>query len=116
MFLMEIPAGASTTPVHHLYEAIYFVLEGTGSTEIALPGGGRRSFEWGPRSFFAIPLNATHRHFNGSGTKRALLCSTTTMPLVMTSSTTNALSSAIRSRSTNVSVRIATSRAAGISK
>jgi hypothetical protein len=37
----------------------------------------------GARSLFAIPLNAKHRHFNGSGTERALLVSTTNLPMVM---------------------------------
>ena len=33
------------------------------------PTARKRSFEWGPSSLFAIPLNAKHRHFNGSGTR-----------------------------------------------
>ena len=36
-----------------------------------------------PKSLFAIPLNAKHRHFNGSGTERALLATTTNLPMVM---------------------------------
>ena len=83
MFLMEIPAGKATLPVQHVYEAIYLVLEGSGSTQLEFADGTKRSFEWGPRSFFAIPLNAKYRHFNASGTKRALLTSTTTAPLMM---------------------------------
>ncbi len=83
MFVFEIPAGGSTNPVQHLYEEIYFVLEGRGSTQLEFADGTKRSFEWGPRSFFAIPLNARYRHFNGSGTQRALLCSTTTLPAVI---------------------------------
>ena len=43
------------------------------STQLEFADGRKRSFEWGPRSFFAIPLNAKHRHFNGSGSQRALL-------------------------------------------
>ena len=49
------------------------MLEGRGSTQIEFADGPKRSFEWGPRSFFAIPLNAKYRHFNGSGSQRALL-------------------------------------------
>ena len=45
--------------------------------------GKRRSFEWGRGSFFAIPLNAKYRHFNGSGIKRALLATTTTLPIMI---------------------------------
>ena len=83
MFLFEIPPGGSSAPQHHLYEAVTYVLEGTGSTQLEFPDGAKRSFEWGPRSMFAIPLNARYRHFNGSGQNRALLVTTTNMPLVM---------------------------------
>ena len=82
-FLFDIPAAASTNPVHHLFEAICFVVEGRGSTELEFADGRKRQFEWGPRSLFAIPLNATYRHFNASGTQRALIVATTTAPMVM---------------------------------
>jgi mannose-6-phosphate isomerase-like protein (cupin superfamily) len=83
MFVMDIPAGGSSNPVHHLFEALHFVLEGRGSTQIEFKDGSHRRFEWGPRSFFAIPLNATYRHFNGSGVERARMCVTTNAPLIM---------------------------------
>jgi mannose-6-phosphate isomerase-like protein (cupin superfamily) len=82
-FLFDVSAGRSSNPVHHLFEALYFVLEGRGSTQLEFPDGRKKQFEWGPRSFFAIPLNATYRHFNASGKDRALLVATTTAPLVM---------------------------------
>ncbi len=83
MFLFELPPGKSTTPQRHLYEDVYYVLEGTGSTQIEFADGQKRSFEWGPKALFSIPLNAKHRHFNASGTERALLVTTTNMPMVM---------------------------------
>jgi quercetin dioxygenase-like cupin family protein len=83
MFLFDIPPAGATSPQRHLYEDVIYVLEGSGSTQIELQDGTKRSFEWGPKSLFAIPLNAKHRHFNGSGRERALLVSTTDMPLVM---------------------------------
>ena len=83
MFVLEIPAGASTSPQQHLYEEIYYVLDGRGSTQLEFADGRKRSFEWGPRSFFAIPLNAKYRHFNGSGRQRVLMATTTTLPLIM---------------------------------
>lgn len=82
-FVMAIPPGGSTTPQRHLYEEIYFVLDGRGSTQVEFADGQRRSFEWGPRSAFAVPLNAKYRHFNASGTQRALLVTTTTLPILM---------------------------------
>jgi uncharacterized RmlC-like cupin family protein len=83
MFLYELPPGASSAPQHHIYETITYVLEGTGSTQLEFPDGAKRSFEWGPRGMFAIPLNAKYRHFNGSGQNRVLMVSTTNMPLIM---------------------------------
>ena len=59
------------------------MLEGSGSTQLEFGAGRQRSFEWGPHSMFAIPLNAKHRHFNASGNSRALLASTTDLPIVM---------------------------------
>jgi len=55
MFLYEIAPGKSTSPQRHLYEEVIYVLEGTGSTQVELPDGTKRSFEWGPKSLFAIP-------------------------------------------------------------
>ena len=83
MFILDLPPGGSTSPQRHLYEDVYYVLEGTGSTQIELPDGTKRSFEWGPKALFAIPLNAKHRHFNSSGRERALLVTTTDLPMVM---------------------------------
>jgi quercetin dioxygenase-like cupin family protein len=83
MFLFDLPPGAATTPQRHLYEEVVYVLEGSGSTQLKFGDGRKKSFEWGPKSMFAIPLNAKHRHFNGSGRERALIVSTTDLPLVM---------------------------------
>ena len=47
------------------------VLSGRGSTTVWNDKGDRLAFEWGPGSLFAIPLNAAHQHFNGSGTEPA---------------------------------------------
>ena len=83
MFVLELPPGKSTIPQRHLYEDVYYVLEGRGSTQIEFEDGQKRNFEWGPKSLFSIPLNAQHRHFNGSGTERALLTTTTNLPMIM---------------------------------
>jgi uncharacterized RmlC-like cupin family protein len=83
MFLLEIAPGGSTSPQRHLYEDVIYVLEGRGSTQIEFSSGVKHSFEWGPRSLFAIPLNARYRLFNASGRERALLVATTDLPLVL---------------------------------
>src|SRR5206468_2724473 len=61
MFVFEIPASAATTPQRHLYEEVFYVLDGRGSTTIETADGRKHSFEWGPRSLFAIPLNTRYR-------------------------------------------------------
>jgi quercetin dioxygenase-like cupin family protein len=83
MFVFELPPAASSAPQRHLYEEVIYVLEGRGSTEIEFADGQKHSFEWAERSLFAIPLNARYRLFNASGRQRALLVSTTDLPLVM---------------------------------
>jgi oxalate decarboxylase/phosphoglucose isomerase-like protein (cupin superfamily) len=83
MFLTEIPPARSTSPQQHIYEEVVYVLEGQGSTTIEIADGRKHTFEWGPRSIFAIPLNAKYRHFNGSGSGRALMVSTTNLPLLL---------------------------------
>jgi mannose-6-phosphate isomerase-like protein (cupin superfamily) len=83
MFLHEIPPNKATSPQRHLYEEVVFVLEGRGSTTIEFEDGRKHSFEWRPCSVFAIPLNAKYRYFNGSGTDRALLVTTTSLPIMM---------------------------------
>jgi mannose-6-phosphate isomerase-like protein (cupin superfamily) len=83
MFVFNIPPGKSTSPQRHLYEDVVYVLEGRGSTQVEFSDGTKHSFEWGPKSLFAIPLNAKHRFFNASGTERALLVATTNLPLIM---------------------------------
>ncbi len=82
-FVLDIPPGGRTSPQRHMFEEVVYVLEGHGSTSVEGPDGRKQTFEWGPRSLFALPLNARYRHFNGSGRERALLASTHDMPVVM---------------------------------
>ena len=83
MFVLDMPPGAATSPQRHLYEEVIYVLSGRGSTTIEAADGRKHTFEWGPRSLFAIPLNAKYRHFNGSGSESARLACTTNLPAVM---------------------------------
>lgn len=82
MWLLEVPAGSSSTPQHHLFEAVAYVISGRGSTTVETPTGDH-SFEWGPKSMFVIPLNATYRLFNGSGRDAARLALTTAFPITI---------------------------------
>src|SRR5581483_573982 len=83
MFVLEMAPGAATAPQKHVYEAVIYVLAGRGSTTIEAADGRKHSFEWGPRSLFAIPLNTKYRHFNGSGTESARIVCTTSLPAVL---------------------------------
>jgi hypothetical protein len=75
IFLLDLAPGAATSPQKHLYEEVVYVLSGYGSTTVETAGGGKASFEWGPKSLFALPLNARYQHFNTSGRERARLAS-----------------------------------------
>lgn len=83
MFLFDIPPSGATAPQRHLYEEIFYVLSGHGSTTIETADGRKHTFEWNPMSLFAIPLNTSYRHFNGSGKESARLVSTANLPAVM---------------------------------
>ena len=83
IFLIELPQGGKTSPQKHLYEEIIYVIAGHGSTTIEGPDGRKHSFEWGPKSLFAIPLNARHQHFNGSGSQPARLASTNNLCMTL---------------------------------
>jgi mannose-6-phosphate isomerase-like protein (cupin superfamily) len=83
MFVFDIEPAHATAPQRHLYEEVFYVLDGRGSTTIETADGRRHSFEWGPRSLFAIPLNTRYRLYNGSGSQAARLVSTTNLPAVL---------------------------------
>ncbi len=83
VFVMELPPGAKTAPQKHIYEEVFYVLSGHGSTQVELPDGAKHTFEWGPKSLFALPLNCTYQHFNGSGQELARLHSTNNLPMIL---------------------------------
>lgn len=82
-YLAEIPPGSQTQPEKHLHDKLIYVLQGRGATTIEQPNGTRQTFEWGPSSLFAIPLNARHQHFNGSGTEPARFGAVTNLPIIL---------------------------------
>lgn len=82
-YVLEVEPGKKTRPVHHIYEAFFFVLAGHGSTIVWLPGGETRTFEWGPKALFAIPLNCKYQILNASGSEPVRLSVTNDAPLVM---------------------------------
>ena len=83
IFVIDLPPGGQSAPQRHLFEEVVYVLDGHGSTTLTTADGQVHSFEWGPKSLFALPLNAQYRHFNGSGRARARLASTHNLPVVL---------------------------------
>ena len=83
MFIIDIVPGGHSSPQRHLFEELIYVLSGHGSTTVEGADGRKHTFEWGPQSLIALPLNARYQHFNGSGRERARLCSATSLPLMM---------------------------------
>ena len=75
VFLLEVPPGGKSAPQQHLFDEMFYVISGTGSVVVEMPDGGKHSFEWGPRSLFAPPLNARYQIFNASGREPVRLAS-----------------------------------------
>jgi oxalate decarboxylase/phosphoglucose isomerase-like protein (cupin superfamily) len=82
-YVCEIPPGKELAPQHQLYEEMIYVLDGRGSTAVWNEAGRRISFEWKAGAIFAIPLNAWHQHFNGSGTEPARYVAVTNAPVII---------------------------------
>jgi cupin superfamily acireductone dioxygenase involved in methionine salvage len=83
LFVLDLPPGGKSAPLKHMFEMVVYVLEGNGSTTIETADGRVHSFEWQPKSLFALPLNAKYQFFNGTGTKRARLAAVNASPIVM---------------------------------
>ena len=84
VFLLDMPPGARTKPMKHLFESAFYVLSGDGGASVEGHDGEARRFEWGPRSVFSPPLNARHQLFNGSGRARARVAMSCNLPAVLT--------------------------------
>jgi oxalate decarboxylase/phosphoglucose isomerase-like protein (cupin superfamily) len=82
-YVCEIPPGGKLAPQRQLYEEMILVLDGRGSTSVWNDAGRRITFEWKAGAMFAIPLNASHRHFNGSGQDAVRYVAVTNSPAVM---------------------------------
>lgn len=82
-YVCEIAPGGKLAPTHHLYEEMILVLSGRGSTTVWNNAGQRVTFEWRAGAIFAIPLNCSYQHFNGSGQDVARYVAVTNLPSVL---------------------------------
>jgi len=82
-YVCEIPPGQELAPQRQLFEEMIYVLDGLGSTTVTNDAGARVSFEWKAGAIFAIPLNTTHQHFNGSGSEPARFVAVTNGPPII---------------------------------
>jgi oxalate decarboxylase/phosphoglucose isomerase-like protein (cupin superfamily) len=82
-YVCEIPPGGKLVPQRQLYEEMIMILDGRGSTAVWNDAGQRISFEWQAGALFAIPLNAHHQHFNGSGRELVRFVAVTNAPIVI---------------------------------
>jgi len=82
-YVCEIPPGGELAPQRQLFEEMIYVLDGRGSTTVSNGAGAKLSFEWKAGAIFAIPLNTTHQHFNGSGTAPARFVAVTNGPPII---------------------------------
>ena len=82
-YVIEVPGAGALNPERHLYEEVYLVVEGRGTTEVWAEGNSKKlTFEWQKGSLFSIPLNTWHRIVNATSSS-ALLLAGTTAPNVM---------------------------------
>ena len=79
-YVCEIPPGSETLAQRHLFEEIVYVAKGRGATAIWQDGTAKVTFEWGPGAIFAIPLNSSYVHYNGSRDEPVRLFAGTTCP------------------------------------
>jgi len=84
-YVCEIPPGKQLEPQRQLYQQLIYVLDGRGSTSVWNDAGQKVSFEWKAGAIFAIPLNTSHQHFNGSGKDAARFVSVTNAPVIINS-------------------------------
>ena len=82
-FVVEVPPAGALHAQKHMYEEIYLVVEGRGTTEVWQDGDTRKHvFEWQKGSMFSIPMNAWFRLVNATS-GGALLLAGNTAPNVM---------------------------------
>ena len=77
-FVVEVPPAGALHAQKHMYEEIYLVVEGRGTTEVWQEGDTKKHvFEWQKGSMFSIPMNAWFRLVNATNSGALLLAGNT---------------------------------------
>jgi quercetin dioxygenase-like cupin family protein len=82
-YVLEIPPTRQTEPWRHIFEETIYILQGHGSTTVWIEDGRKQTFEWHERSYFSLPPNAWHQHFNLSGTEPVRYVAMTSAPRII---------------------------------
>jgi quercetin dioxygenase-like cupin family protein len=84
LYVVEIPPGGALNPEKHMYEEMYYVIEGRGSTEVWRDGKPEKKqmFEWQKGSLFTPPLNSWHRLVNAASSPARLVVGTNAPPIM----------------------------------
>jgi len=79
--VLELPPGASSNPIKHIFESWAYIIEGHGETTFEQPGHPSGRVEWKKFSMFGPPLNTRYTHRNLDPHKPARLLMVTNAPL-----------------------------------
>ncbi len=82
-YVYELDPKESSVPIKHIYDELIFVLGGRGATTVWNDPKKKQTFEWKKGSYFAMPPNAWHQHFNVSGDEPARYFAMTAAPRVI---------------------------------
>src|SRR6195952_4837679 len=91
-YVIEVPAGGALNPEKHMYEEIFLVVEGRGSTEVWIEGQAKKHvFEWQKGSIVSVPINALPRIVNATSGGALLLVGPTAPVIVNALQNANAV-------------------------
>jgi mannose-6-phosphate isomerase-like protein (cupin superfamily) len=82
VYVCKLGAGASLEPERHLYEKVFYVIQGEGVVEIQQRDRVPHAVSWRTGSLFSPPLNTLHRLVNYSK-EPAVFLAVTTAPMVL---------------------------------
>jgi mannose-6-phosphate isomerase-like protein (cupin superfamily) len=82
VYVGKIASGASLEPERHLYEKVFYIIQGEGVAEIQQRDRVPQAISWKAGSLFSPPLNTLHRLINYSR-EPAVILAVTTAPMVL---------------------------------